>query len=194
MLVQLTSLYCSKYDYTKSTQIMSFQSQDIDGILGGLLKTLSVSKNERSRRGHGQIPGTNQPIRMERALSLLPKRKLKVSDIVNDELKIWQEKANLQASRPPERIDLISRDKIMDTLKSTWNYVHEIEQEISKHGPGSRTTSVLIDRPQIFSSQKLENLTSSTFHPLNPSERYISISLLVSISEMMIHKTHKASP
>ena len=94
---------------------------------------------------------------VDQILSVLPKKKLTRDDFLKGDLKEMQEKADHEASLPPEHVPLVNRRDLMGTIQSTWEAVGE-----AKPDQGC-LVQVVFESPQRFSSASLEDLSRSTF-------------------------------
>ncbi len=135
-------------------------SQAKDAVLG-FLRSMNLTDSD----GRPQVTPSLEQLSVAQAsvgelslstdqiMSNLPRHKLTKSDFMNNEFKELKEKADHEASLPPEHIGLIDRGKLIRTLQATIKY----------STGASSSLSVLFDRPQIYSAANMENLSPSTY-------------------------------
>lgn len=73
---------------------------------------------------------------------------------MNPELTMLKENAEREASKPSEHVAVINRAELMGTLQSAWEMSKKMER--SKE---AGAITILIERPQIYSSAKLKDLS-----------------------------------
>lgn len=125
-----------------------------------LLASLSAQRERPPKKSVASVVGSNQALTMDQVLAVMPRHKLTRDDFRNEEYKNLKEKADLEASLPPEHVPLINRMDLLGTLHATWKTMYY------QTTPGINLVQIL--RPQTYSSAKLEDLSCSmyTLHAL----------------------------
>lgn len=140
---------------------MAFTGIQAQDVAAGLLESLSsvkVEDQQHEQLSCVRISGSGQSLSVERILSHMPKRKLSMADFVNVALMEMKEKADHEASLPPESVALICRAELMSTLVATWELLRRTYRD-----EDHPRVQVLIDRPRVYSSTKMKNLARSTY-------------------------------
>ncbi|KLO07473.1 hypothetical protein SCHPADRAFT_1001647 [Schizopora paradoxa] len=132
-------------------------------VIKAVLESAQASKRNAPRMigsGKGAVP-------MDQVLAVMPRRKLTRDDFLKSETKHFKEKADREASLPPEHVPLVNTSDLMGTLKATWDLM---EKQTSMS-----VNQVVIQWPQKYSTAKMEDLSR------------------IHVVDLMVRKTHKGS-
>ncbi|KLO07474.1 hypothetical protein SCHPADRAFT_909449 [Schizopora paradoxa] len=141
---------------------------DMKGILDSLQSQMSQLSTQGPRTRAREV-GSGQAFSMDQIISMMPKKKLAREDFMNDQLADLKEKADREASLPPEHVPLINRKDLLGTLRATWKAINE-------PSPGQvMSKQVIIFWPQKYSTTKIGDLSS------------------INVADLMVRKTHKGN-
>lgn len=114
----------------------------------------SESESKSNRNAPRTIENENQVTPMDHVSIEVPRRKLTRDHFLTPKLKALKEKADLEASLPPENAPRVKGIDILNTLRATWDTLDKADPKT--------IFEVVIRWPQKYSTATLQDLSRST--------------------------------